>query len=94
MYIINKLFFPIQSYKLDSVTELCKMRDGVLFSDLSKRDIFLGGKMIFIVCEQKKSIKKYKQMLYATYIIIYKIQKYRINTHIIKHSGVSVMLEK
>ena len=45
-------------------------------------DNFFFGKMIFIVCEQKKSTKKYKQMLYTTYIIIYKIQKYRINnTH-------------
>ena len=31
------------------------------------------GKMIFIVCEQKNRQKKYKQMLYTTYIIIYKI---------------------
>ena len=38
--------------------------------------------MIFIVSEQKKIDKKYKQMLYTTYIIIYKIQKYKINnTH-------------
>ena len=38
--------------------------------------------MIFIVSEQKNRQKKYKQMLYTTYIIIYKIQKYKINiTH-------------
>ena len=43
--------------------------------------IFLG-KMIFIVSEPKYRQKKYKQMLYTTYIIIYKIQKYKINnTH-------------
>ena len=40
------------------------------------------GKKIFIVSEQKNRQKYYKQMLYTTYIIIYKIQKYKIkNTH-------------
>ena len=29
---------PIQLSEVDSVKELCKMRDYVLFSDLSKRD--------------------------------------------------------
>ena len=33
------------------------------------------GKKIFIVSEQKNRQRNYKQMLYTTYIIIYKIQK-------------------
>ena len=35
----KQVISPIQLSEVDSVKELCKMRDGVLFSDLSKRDI-------------------------------------------------------
>ena len=39
-YVHNKqVISPIQLSEVDSVKELCKMRDGLLFSDLSKRDI-------------------------------------------------------
>ena len=39
-YFHNKqVISPIQKSEMDSVKELCKMRDGLLFSDLSKRDI-------------------------------------------------------
>ena len=39
-YVHNKqVISPIQLSEVDSVKELCKMRDGVLLSDLCKRDI-------------------------------------------------------
>ena len=39
-YVHNKqVISPIPLSEVDSVKELCKMRDGVSFSDLSKRDI-------------------------------------------------------
>ena len=34
----KQVISPIQLSEVDSVNELCKMRDYVLFSDLSKRD--------------------------------------------------------
>ena len=37
----------IQLNEVDSVKELCKMRDGLLFSDLSKRDIQI---LIDLIC--------------------------------------------
>ena len=44
----NKLVIsPIQLSEVDSVKELCKMRDGLLFSDLSKRDI---QKLTDVIC--------------------------------------------
>ena len=38
---------PIQLSEVGSVKELCKMRDGLLFSDLSKRDIQI---LIDLIC--------------------------------------------
>ena len=39
-YVYNKqVISPTQLSEVDSVKELCKMRDGLIFSDLSKRDI-------------------------------------------------------
>ena len=39
-YVHNKqVVSPFQFSEVDSVKELCKMRDGLLFSDLSKSDI-------------------------------------------------------
>ena len=39
-YVHNKqVISPIQLSEVNSVKELCKMRDGVLLSDLCKRDI-------------------------------------------------------
>ena len=35
----KQVISPIQLSEVDSVKELCKMRDGLLFSLLSKRDI-------------------------------------------------------
>ena len=47
-YVHNKqVISPIQLSEVDSVKELCKMRDGVLFSDLSKRDIQI---LIDVIC--------------------------------------------
>ena len=43
----NEVISPIQLSEVDSVKELCKMRDGVLFSDLSKRDIQI---LIDVIC--------------------------------------------
>ena len=39
-YVHNKQATPIQFSEVDGVKGLCKMRDGVLFSDLSRRLIF------------------------------------------------------
>ena len=47
-YVHNKqVISPIQLSEVDSVKEFCKMRDGLLFSDLSKRDI---QKLIDLIC--------------------------------------------
>ena len=47
-YVLNKqTISPIQLSEVDSVKELCKMRDGVLFGDLSKRDIHIW---IDVIC--------------------------------------------
>ena len=47
-YVHNKQVISlIQLSEVDSVKELCKMRDGVLFSDLSKRDIQI---LIDVIC--------------------------------------------
>ena len=47
-YVHNKqVISPIQLSEMDSVKELCKMRDGVLCSDLSKRDIQI---LIDVIC--------------------------------------------
>ena len=47
-YVHNKqVISPIQLSEVDSVKELCKMRDGVLFRDLSKRDIQI---LIDVIC--------------------------------------------
>ena len=47
-YVHNKqVISPIQLSEVDSVKELCKMRNGVLFSDLSKRDFQI---LIDLVC--------------------------------------------
>ena len=43
----KQVISPIQLSEVDSVKELCKMRDGVLFSDLSKRDIQI---LIDVIC--------------------------------------------
>ena len=44
----NQVISPIQLSELDSVKELCKMRDGLLFSDRSKRDIQISIDLICI----------------------------------------------
>ena len=50
-YVHNKqAMSPIQLNEVDSVKEVCKMRDGVLFSDLSKRDIQI---LIDVICISK-----------------------------------------
>ena len=47
-YVHNKqVISPIQLSEVDSVKELCKMRDDLLFSDLSKRDIQI---LIDLIC--------------------------------------------
>ena len=47
-YVHNKQVISlIQFSEVDSVMELCKMRDGLLFSDLSKRDIQI---LIDLIC--------------------------------------------
>ena len=47
-YVHNKqVISPIQLSEVDSVKELCKMRDGLLFSDLSKLDIQI---LIDLIC--------------------------------------------
>ena len=47
-YVHNKqVISPIHLSEVDSVKELCKLRDGVLFSDLSKRDIQI---LIDVIC--------------------------------------------
>ena len=47
-YVHNKqIISPIQLSEVDSVKELCKMRDGLLFSDLSKSDIQI---LIDLIC--------------------------------------------
>ena len=47
-YVHNKqVIFPIQLSEVDSVKVLCKMRDGLFFSDLSKRDIQI---LIDLIC--------------------------------------------
>ena len=47
-YVHNKqVISPIQFNEVDSVKELCKMRDSVLLSDLSKRDIQI---LIDVIC--------------------------------------------
>ena len=47
-YVHNKqVISPIQLDEVDCVKELCKMRDGALFSDLSKRDIQI---LIDVIC--------------------------------------------
>ena len=47
-YVHNtQVVFPIQLSEVDSVKELCKIRDGLLFSDLSKRDIQI---LICLIC--------------------------------------------
>ena len=47
-YVHNKQFIsPIQLSEVDSVKELCKMRNSLLFSDLSKRDIQI---LIDLIC--------------------------------------------
>ena len=48
-YVHNtQVVFPIQLSEVDSVKELCKIRDGLLFSDLSKRDIQILNCLICI----------------------------------------------
>ena len=47
-YVLHKqTISPIQLSEVDSAKELCKMRDGLLFSDLSKRDIQI---LIDLIC--------------------------------------------
>ena len=47
-YVHNEqVISPIQLNEVDSVKELCKIRHGVLFSDLSKRDVQI---MIDLIC--------------------------------------------
>ena len=43
----SNVISPIQLNEVDSVKELCKMRDNVLLSDLSKRDIQI---LIDVIC--------------------------------------------
>ena len=43
----SDVFLPFKLSEVNSVKELCKMRDGVLFSDLSKRDIQI---LIVVIC--------------------------------------------
>ena len=48
-YVHNiQVISPIQLSEVDSVKELCKMRDGLLFSDLSKSDIQILTDLICI----------------------------------------------
>ena len=48
-YVHNiQVISPIQLSEVDSAKELCKMRDGLLFSDLSKSDIQILTDLICI----------------------------------------------
>ena len=47
-YVLNKqAISPFQLSEVDSIKELCKVRDGVIFSDLSKPDIQI---LIDVIC--------------------------------------------